>query len=432
MDNGLAAAAQPIQPAVAQAAQTLQSVSRAPDTMLAHVTPDEAKFIDYLQGGRKTNPVTGLPEYGLFGDILKAVARVGGAIGGFMVGGPLGAAAGSGAATKLTGGKWNDALKAAALSGVGAELGQGLSGAGWSPIGAAHGAAAGAGAGSTVGEATKLGGMSLAPEAGSAAARMGITPGVAAYTAPAQALPAMAPALGAPSTLSNLISTAKSWPGIAAGAGALLGSPLNRISAPAMPGAKPDIIHLGNITPFHRNQMPYMGDLTKYAETGGEHQFFDDVNPQVQYYAGGGAIMGPQGPVLGPRALRDPGQPTLPQPGMSANPLGGIGGIGSHVRRLQQAALLGYQGVNMAHGGALYGEGGGKDDEIKAQLSPGEHVTDAQTISYMGDGNNDAGHRVMEEIKKEVRARAGQKNPSKPTSPVGLMVARAKRRAGVK
>lgn len=394
------------------AANQLQAMGRAPDTMLAHISPDEAKFIDQIQGGRRTNPQTGLPEYSMFGNILKAVARAAGAVGGFMVGGPAGAAAGAGAATKLTGGSWKEALGSAALSGVGSFGAQGLTGGGWSPF-------------STPGSAV----------AGSTLTNAGLqTPGFGTQFA----------------------NVAKSAPGIAAGIGGL-SQPLEHPAAAAplqMPGGSS--IHLGDVQPQPRTFNPYPGDPTKFAEpgSGGQGwQFYTPLNPIPKYgtptdalpgYAGGGVVMGLQGPNLGPRGFRGGGIQPPGQPGGALTMQ--APGIGVHTPQLQQAAMMGYQlaakGGRIGHGvapmspaaqaGSIRGPGTGTSDSIPAMLSDGEHVVDAATTSLAGQGSNDAGQRVMENIKQEIRAQAGQKNPKTPPSPVGMMVARAKRRAGVK
>jgi hypothetical protein len=111
------------------AARQIEAQGRGPDTSLAHISPDESAMLDYMQGGRRMNPVTGLAEYGLFGKILKAVAKIGASTAGFMYGGPLGAAAASAAVSKLTGDSWKSALTTGAISGVTAGIGSYASGA---------------------------------------------------------------------------------------------------------------------------------------------------------------------------------------------------------------------------------------------------------------------------------------------------------------
>lgn len=69
--------------------------------------------------------------------------------------------------------------------------------------------------------------------------------------------------------------------------------------------------------------------------------------------------------------------------------------------------------VNAADGGPINGPGDGQDDKIPALLSNNEHVIDALTVAAAGRGDSDAGHRVIEQWKRDVRKRAGLKNPEK-------------------
>lgn len=276
------------------AANHIASYGRGPDTGLAHMSPDEMAMIDHLQGGRRTNPHTGLPEYGLFGDIMKALVRVGASVGGFMVGGPAGAAAGSGLATKLTGGSWNDALKGAALSGIGGELGQGLTGGGWNPTGSG-----------VAGGATGVAAGAAAPGAATNAAS-----NLAAASAPA-----IVPQTG----LAGLGTAAMSTPGIAAGLGSL-STPLQNVASAPLPQVPTDNFKLPPVQALNRSQTPYMGDPTMYGQSGqgGEHRFFDDINPQPRMLADGGPPMsGPLGPPQGIPAGMPQGTPQGGPMGMS-------------------------------------------------------------------------------------------------------------------
>ncbi len=99
-------------------AQRLAQAGRGDDTMLMHVTPDEVAGIASLAPGLMTvNPQTGLPEAGLFRDILGFGLP-------FLVGmipgiGPLASAAISGAGrTALEGGDFKDFLGNVAMAGL--------------------------------------------------------------------------------------------------------------------------------------------------------------------------------------------------------------------------------------------------------------------------------------------------------------------------
>jgi hypothetical protein len=71
------------------------------------------------------------------------------------------------------------------------------------------------------------------------------------------------------------------------------------------------------------------------------------------------------------------------------------------------ALSYGYGGEHKyykAAGGSIRGIGGGQDDRIPAMLSDGEHVVDAETVSMLGDGSNDAGHQRLEQFKRNLRS----------------------------
>jgi hypothetical protein len=55
---------------------TLAGMGRGPDTMLAHITPSEARLLRRRGGSGTINPNTGLPEFGFFKKMFKAVGKV--------------------------------------------------------------------------------------------------------------------------------------------------------------------------------------------------------------------------------------------------------------------------------------------------------------------------------------------------------------------
>jgi len=71
-------------------AKELQSYGRNGDTMLAHITPQEARMLRRMGGSGTINPVTGLPEFFNPVKIVKSVGKVfksvGKAVGGAVKG----------------------------------------------------------------------------------------------------------------------------------------------------------------------------------------------------------------------------------------------------------------------------------------------------------------------------------------------------------
>lgn len=78
--------------------------------------------------------------------------------------------------------------------------------------------------------------------------------------------------------------------------------------------------------------------------------------------------------------------------------------------------------VKMAQGGALshvMGPGGGQDDIVDAKLAPGEFVWDADTVSMLGDGNNDQGAAMLDEMRQNLRQFKRSAPPDQIPPPTG-------------
>lgn len=300
------------------------ALGRNGDTLLAHISPAEAQWAARAQGGVSINPETGLPEFFSFGGILKSVAKAAGALVGGYFGGPAGAALGAGAATKLTGGSWGDALSTGLVSGIGAyglqssgltgnwgggfDSGTGLFGQSTSPL-------------STAGNDTVASGMLSGNSGGG----------------------------------SGGFSLAKILPLAGVAATALAGSPKQPkvqggTSQPGYDGPTgPD---WSTYKPLNRQPQDYYGDYLTYGQDGGEHQFYDTVNPAPQFKKGGGPISAANGR-FGDTELAhvNPAEKRL---------LKGLGGAGT--RNPKDGALEYYEdaGGDGGHGGPV-GQGGHND-----------------------------------------------------------------------
>lgn len=105
-------------------ARHLQARGRGDDTVLAHITPQEAQWLERRGGAGSVNPQTGLPEYGFFSSIWKGIKKIAKKVlpiaVSFVPGiQPLAAAALSALGTVALGGS----LKEGALAGIGGALG---------------------------------------------------------------------------------------------------------------------------------------------------------------------------------------------------------------------------------------------------------------------------------------------------------------------
>jgi hypothetical protein len=137
---------------LAMAAEALRQQGRGGDTMLAHINPQEAALLKRMGGSGTINPNTGLPEFFVKGivkaatGVVKGAAKaVGGAVksvvgaaskvlgpqltsivatvGGFMIGGPAGAALAQGLVTYGQGGSLKDVLLNSATAYIGGAYG---------------------------------------------------------------------------------------------------------------------------------------------------------------------------------------------------------------------------------------------------------------------------------------------------------------------
>lgn len=227
--------------------RTLASRGRMGDTMLAHISPEEAAMLRAQGGAGTINPATGLPQFFKFKNLLKALvpiainfiapglgAAVGTALGATGTAASiLGQAVIGGVTAAATGG---NPLQGAVLGGMGAGLGPVLGGGVSDALGlglgqtgqqilggALVGGVTGAATGQGFGRGALLGGAG----AGLGAAAQGVLPGAAGA------------GLGAGAqTFGNMLA-AGYRPQEAIAGGALTGLASGLMSRPAGPGLKP-------------------------------------------------------------------------------------------------------------------------------------------------------------------------------------------------
>ena len=81
--------------------------------------------------------------------------------------------------------------------------------------------------------------------------------------------------------------------------------------------------------------------------------------------------------------------------------------------------------ITGATGHHVKGEGDGQSDSIPAMLADGEYVFDADTVAALGNGSNDAGARILdkmrENLRKHKRSAPAGKIPPKAKSPLEYM-----------
>jgi len=119
---------------LAEAANRLRAAGRNGDSILAHISPEEAQILRMHGGSGRINPATGLPEYGWFSSLIKIAAPIALSVIAPGVGTAIGGAMGlSGTAASIVGGALlnagtsaltgGDPLKGALLGGLTGGLG---------------------------------------------------------------------------------------------------------------------------------------------------------------------------------------------------------------------------------------------------------------------------------------------------------------------
>lgn len=126
-------------------------------------------------------------------------------------------------------------------------------------------------------------------------------------------------------------------------------------------------------------------------------------------YAQGGARANPQDSPLAfltqqPPYIRQYARQADPQPALQQD------GLWAPVSRLESASSKQQLpvGGSYSSGGFVSGTpqqyaSGGQADNIRAMLSPGEYVMDADTVSALGDGNSEAGAAALDKFREKIR-----------------------------
>jgi len=163
-------------------------------------------------------------------------------------------------------------------------------------------------------------------------------------------------------------------------------SPLGQASAPMAPTATP----APGTTPQSREQI--IAQLLSHNPTHGPRPSTGDpqLDAMLQNQYGGGSWgdNSAQGVIgrlqLRPQVLRA-GQPQYAEGG---SPLG-------MAAKVAPPPSMGSRHVS--------GPSGGQDDDVNAKLSDGEYVLDADVVSALGDGNNEAGAKKLDQFRQNVR-----------------------------
>lgn len=231
---------------------------------------------------------------------------------------------------------------------------------------------------------------------------------------------------------------------------------------------------------YMRDRANYGGDLNKYGQTGGEHQFFQNTRfvpvpilgqnvlfqgnqppqpakmgglIQMKHFAQGGMAQGMQGrpqmPQGGRQMMPQRGRPQMPQggrppmmqggmmPGRPMSPQNAQGmpaqgmpqGRPQMPQRPRDPKMAYYQygnppvqakamgGLSQVHSMKIGGGADGRSDDVNAVLSDGEYVMDAESVAMLGNGSSKAGAAKLDQMRSELRQHKGKNLASGKISP---------------
>jgi hypothetical protein len=200
---------------------------------------------------------------------------------------------------------------------------------------------------------------------------------------------------------------------------------------------------------YMRDKANYGGDLQKYGQAGGEHQFFQNTKfvpvpipgqppatpakmgglIQMKHFAQGGMAQGMQGrpqmpqqggrpPMMQGGAM--PGRPMMPQNAQGMPPQGGMQGRPQMPQRPRDPKTAYYQygqvptqakamgGLSQVHSMKIGGGADGRSDDVNAVLSDGEYVMDAESVAMLGNGSSKAGAAKLDQMRSKLRQHKGK------------------------
>jgi hypothetical protein len=211
---------------------------------------------------------------------------------------------------------------------------------------------------------------------------------------------------------------------------------------------------------YMRDKANYGGDLQKYGQAAGEHQFFQNTKfvpvpipgqpptpakmgglIQMKHFAQGGMaqnmqgrpMMPPQGGMQGrpqmpqqggrPPMMQGgamPGRPMMPQNAQGMPPQGGMQGRPQMPQRPRDPKTAYYQygqvptqakamgGLSQVHSMKIGGGADGRSDDVNAVLSDGEYVMDAESVAMLGNGSSKAGAAKLDQMRSKLRQHKGK------------------------
>lgn len=422
-------------------AEMIRQQGEGEDTVLAHINPVEAEMLRVMNGG-KINPITGLPQFGLFSNPKKWFKSVAGPAAGVVlgnmllpgIGGVIGGAMGGGLGSMVRG--RNDmgqamlrggamgamAPTAASLAGSGANtLGAKGLGATLSNYGTQNAILPSIGLGSL---GSSISGVSAGDESlenlaqnayknadfSSQELRDLVTKKSQEMALNDKLTETFNSLKPKPSFSDKLLDFASSPQGLLTGA-ALAGSFLNRPKpprekSPEEQAAERKRYEMALLLTPQEQAAKEAADLAaeQSRRRVARNKFLPEerfnieplhvkTNSPEDYKRTGRWLEYYNNPQFS-------GSPIMMKEGGAARPK-----ISYEIEQFNYPSGLGFY---------VSGETKGQDDKIPAMLSDGEYVIPADTVAHLGDGNNNAGAKKLDEMIKKIRGSKGMKNALPP------------------
>jgi hypothetical protein len=404
-------------------AEMIRQQGEGEDTVLAHINPIEAEMLKVMNGG-KINPVTGLPQFGLFSNPKKWFKSVAGPATGVIlgnmilpgIGGVIGGAFGGAAGSMVRGrNDMGQAMLRGGAMGAMAPTAASLAGSGASSLGAKGLGASlsNYGAQNAVLPSIGLGSLGDSISGVSAGGEMPVSEIVkqeAAKTAATEG----AKSAAEKSFTDMLMDNSKNFfskPSNLLTAAIVGGSLMNRPKPPKEKSpeelaAERKRYELGLMLTPEEQAAKEAADLlaeqsrrrvarNKFLpeERFNIEPLYVKTNSPEDYKRTGRWLEYYNNPQFS-------GSPVMMKEGGAARPE-----ISYEVEQFNYPSGLGFY---------VSGETKGQDDKIPAMLSDGEFVIPADVLAHLGDGNNNAGAKKLDEMIKKIRGSKGMKNALPP------------------
>lgn len=414
-------------PEIRSMAEKIRQKGKGEDTILAHINPLEAKMLKSIGGSGTINPDTGLPQFGLFnkpGKWFKSVAGggLGAVIGNILlpgVGGVIGGALGGAAGSKVRGRK--------------DVLGSALRGAG---MGAALPTIAG-GLGSL---ASNFGSKGVGQFLTNYGNNNGILPSLDYLMGGG----GTSTAANAGNMVPNSAMGTSAGTGVSAGstgvdnlfgssllkkAGSFLGKPKNLLALGVAASSLANRPKKQSAKSLAAEQKELEKSLRLSAEEMKEKEAYLLAEEQMRRRVARNKFLpeerlGAIEPIYTKTATPDEYRRNrrwleyYNNPEFTGNPLpfkegGSVKKADKPMHKnIKSTEVIIEMGMPAMHGLGMFlgGNSRGQDDQVHAILSDGEFVIPADVVAHLGDGNNNAGAKKLDEMIKNIRKSKGCKS----------------------